>query len=53
MTILNVEVILRDNVLFFRKMRSCELVGSGKLKSEVNKGDMREKKGRLKNKKKP
>ena len=27
MTILNVEVILRDNVLFFRKIRSCEISG--------------------------
>ena len=33
-------------------MRSCKLVGSGKLESGVDKGDMREKKGRLKKKKK-
>ena len=49
--VLDVEVILRDNVLIFRKWGVVKLVGSEKLESGVDKGDIREKKGRIKKKK--
>ena len=45
MIILNVEVILRDNVLILGKCGVVKLVGIGKLLSGVDKGIWERKKG--------
>ena len=53
MIILNVEVILRDNVLFLGIWGVVKLVESEKLECGVDKGDMRERKKKGDWKKKP